>query len=37
MNLNEYCLLNFLFNPDEIMDLTRFILQNTEELKNLYD
>ena len=34
MNLNEYCLLNFLINPDEIKDLTGVFIKNIEEIEN---
>lgn len=30
MNLNEYCLLNFLLNPDELKDISEFFVKNTE-------
>ncbi len=36
MNLNEFCLLNFLINPDEIIDLSEIFVKNIEEVeKNL--
>ncbi len=31
MNLNEYCLLNFLINPDELKDISFFFIDNIEE------
>jgi len=34
MNLNEYCLLNFLVNPDEIQDISAFFIKKIEELNN---
>lgn len=34
MNLNEYCLLNFLINPDELKDLNTFFVKNIEEIEN---
>ena len=34
MNLNEICLLNFLINPDEIIDLTKIIFENIDEINN---
>lgn len=33
MNLNEYCLLNFLINPDEITDLSELFLKNLQEIE----
>ena len=30
MNLNEQCLLKFLVNPDEIMELTDFFVKNLD-------
>ncbi len=33
MNLNEYCLLGFLINPDEITDLSQIFLKNIEEIE----
>lgn len=32
MNLNEYCLLNFLTNPDEITELTEFFYGKLREI-----
>ena len=31
MNLNEYCLLNFLINTDEIRVLSEIFIKNIEE------
>ncbi len=31
MNINEYCLLNFLINPDELKDISSFFINNIEE------
>lgn len=31
MNLNEHCLLNFLINPDEIIELTNLFVEIISE------
>ncbi len=31
MNLNEYCLLKFLINPDEMKDISEFFIETIEE------
>ncbi len=36
MNLNEYCLLNFLINPDELKILSEIFMQNIEETDKLF-
>lgn len=33
MNLNESCLLKFLFNPDELKDLSDFFINYIEEFE----
>ena len=33
MNLNEYCLLRFLINPDEIHELSAVFIKNIEEVE----
>ena len=33
MNLNEFCILNFLLNPDEIQDLNEILKKNIEEIE----
>ena len=35
MNLNENCLLKFLINPDELMDLCEVFLKNIEEIDKI--
>ncbi len=34
MNLNEKCLLKFLTNPDELIDLSEIFIKCIEEVKN---
>ena len=33
MNLNESCLLKFLFNPDELKELSDFVINYIEEFE----
>ncbi len=33
MNLNECCILRFLTNPDEILELAELFIKNIEEIE----